>query len=138
MSHPELRRGGKLFVRNTWTSLIAFSLDLVILWVLVNFAGMAQIVAASIGFLVGISVHYLLSRKFVFPHSEREVGRGYIYFMLNAGVGLIVTIGLFWGLMALLPQVHYLVLRGIASIAAGVVVFVLNAVFNFKELGPGK
>lgn len=134
-SHPELRRGGKLFWRNSWTSLIAFAIDLVLLWVLVQFAGMARLPAAAIGFMVGISTHYLLSRKFVFPHSERGLGRGYVYFLLNALVGLLVTIGVFWGLMQLLPGWHYLIARGIASVAAGILVFVLNAVFNFKSLG---
>ena len=133
-NHPDLRRGGKLFWRNSWTSAISFGIDLALLWVLVQFAGMPQLPAASIGFLVGISIHYLLSRRYVFPQSNREFGRGYVYFMVNAGVGLVGTIGLFWALTAIWPGVHYLILRGIASVAAGIVVFLLNGVFNFREL----
>lgn len=134
-NHPELKRGGKLFARNAWTSIVAFCIDLVVLWALVHFAGFPRIVAATIGFLIGISSHYLLSRKFVFPDTDRGLGKGYFYFMLNAGVGLVVTIGLFWGLMEAFPQIHYLILRGFSSLAAGILVFFLNAIFNFRELG---
>ena len=41
--------------------------------------------------------------------------------------------GLFWLLIELSP-LHYLVARAISSMVAGVVVFFLNAVFNFKQL----
>lgn len=128
-----MKRGGKLFVRNTATSFIAFGIDMALLWVLVQYGGMNQTIAASIGFLVGISVQYVLARQFVFTQSDRGMKRGYVYFLANALVGLVVTIGLFT-LLLQITGLHYMVSRALASVAAGVVVFVLNAVFNFKEI----
>lgn len=126
-------RGGRLFVRNTLASTLTFGIDIALLWFLVERAGAERIVAAAFAFLVAISLHYLLARIWVFRGSGRGLASGYVYFLTNAGIGLIVTLGLFWLLLELTP-LHYLISRGISSVAAGIVVFFLNAIFNFKQL----
>ena len=128
-----LQRGKNLFFKNTGASLVAFGLDIALLWLLVERAGVSRLVAASLAFLVAISLHYGLSRIWVFRGANRGIASGYLFFLANAGIGLVVTLGLFWLLIELSP-LHYLVARAISSIVAGVVVFFLNAVFNFKQL----
>ena len=129
-------RAAGLFARNTVASFISFGFDLVLLWLLVRFGGMHPFPAAAAAFLVAISLHYWLCRIWVFRGTTRGVAEGYLYFLMNAGVGLVITMALFAALVEL-AGLHYLVARGLASVVAGIAVFVLNAVYNFKSLGRG-
>jgi putative flippase GtrA len=126
-------RTAKLFGRNTVASFFAFAIDIALLWALVEMAGLTYMPAAAIAFLFAMSVHYVVSRIWVFKESDRGLATGYVYFLMNAGIGLVVTLAVFWALINLLG-VQYLVARIIASVAAGLLVFFLNAVFNFKEV----
>ena len=126
-------RGARLFGRNTLASVVAFGIDLALLWMLVELSGLAYLAAAAIAFLVAMSVHYGLSRIWVFKGSRRGLATGYVYFLVNAGIGLVVTLAVFWALLEWLG-IHYLFARLVASIIAGLLVFFLNAVFNFKAL----
>ena len=126
-------RSAKLFGRNTVASFFAFGIDIALLWILVETVGLVYLPAAAIAFLVAMSVHYVVSRIWVFKASERGMATGYFYFLVNAGIGLVVTLAAFWALMNLL-DLHYLLARVVASIVAGILVFFLNAVFNFKAI----
>ena len=123
----------RLFGRNTVASFFAFGIDVALLWLAVELASAPYIPAAAVAFLVAMSIHYVLSRIWVFRGSERGMAKGYVYFLMNAGVGLVVTIGVFALLMEV-AGLHYLIARVLASVAAGILVFFLNAVFNFKAL----
>jgi putative flippase GtrA len=122
-----------LFARNTAAGTIAFTLDMALLWALVHFGRMGALPSAVGGFVVAVSFHYYLSRIWVFAGSRRPVGQGYLYFALNAAIGLAVTMGLFAALMDF-AGLHYLVARSMASVVAGILVFFLNAVLNFGSL----
>ena len=126
-------RGARLFARNTVASFFAFGIDVAILWALVEWLGVGYIPAAAVGFLIAMSIHYVLSRVWVFRSTERGIATGYAYFLMNAGIGLVITLSVFAALVSFTP-VYYLFARVLSSVAAGVVVFFLNAVFNFKEL----
>lgn len=127
------RRAWSLFWRNSVASLFSFAVDMALLWMLVEWAGWAKMPAAALGFLVAMTVHYALARIWVFRGADRGLAAGYLYFFLNQLVGLAITLGLFALLMAV-TDLHYLVLRVLASLAAGLVAFTLNAVYNFKLL----
>jgi putative flippase GtrA len=126
-------RSAKLFGRNTIASFFAFGIDIALLWTLVEMAGLTYLPAATVAFLFAMSIHYVLSRIWVFRKSERGLATGYFYFLINAGIGLMVTLAAFWALINIL-DVHYLMARVVASIVAGLLVFFLNAVFNFKAI----
>lgn len=126
-------KGAALFGRNTAASVVAFAIDVAILWLLVEFTPVTYLPAATIGFLIAMSVQYVISRLWVFPNSDRGVAKGYVYFLINAGVGLVITLAVFAAFIWW-TEVHYLLARLIASAVAGIAVFFLNAVFNFKEL----
>ena len=53
-------------------------------------------------------------------------------FILNALVGLAITLVLVAGFMAL--GMHYILARIVTSMFAGLVLFLLNAVLNFRSL----
>lgn len=123
----------RMFGRNTVASTAAFLLDLLILWLLVDFAGFPRVPAAIVAFLVPMILFYILEREWVFPGTSRGVAKGFAYFMVNIGIGFLVMLGTFWALL-LLTDLHYLIARVAASAVSGIVVFFLNGIFNFEEL----
>lgn len=121
------------FGRNTVASTISFVLDLAILWCLVELLAFPRVPAAVVAFLVPMVVFYFLSREWVFPETHRGVASGFVYFALNVGIGFVVMLATFWSLLEW-TQIHYLLARVIASMISGIVIFLLNGFFNFKQL----
>jgi len=127
------RKAVAMLFRNTVVSCLCFAFDLALLWMLVRLLGMAKIPAAALGFIAANSIHYALGRAWIFRGTERGVSAGYIYFLANAAVGLAVTVSLYALMLACLP-INYLVARIFVSAVAGLAVFLLNAVLNFRRL----
>ncbi|WP_081764069.1 MULTISPECIES: GtrA family protein [Sphingomonadaceae] len=127
------RRVGGMLVRNTIVSCSVFAVGLLVLWILVKFAGVNKIFAAGVGFVIANSLHYILGRSWIFKGTDRDLRTGYILFLVNSGVGLLLTTGLY-GLLLKWSDVNYLVARIIVSLFAGLMVFILNAVFNFRQV----
>jgi putative flippase GtrA len=109
-----------------------FSLGLGLLWLLVDEFGMPKLPAAAISFIAANTVHYVFGRTWIYRGTQRKVVAGYAYFLVNATVGLVVTLALFAGFLAL--GMHYIPARIVTSMFAGLVLFVLNAVLNFRSL----
>ena len=119
--------------RNTVVSCGAFVFDLALLWALVRFGGIGKLWAAAIGFVIANTLHYALGRSWIFRGTERGVVAGYAYFLTNALVGLGLTVGLYAFFLRYTPM-NYLVARVVVSVFAGLAVFALNAVLNFRRL----
>ena len=126
------RRSAVLLWRNTVVSTGVFLLGLALLWLAVERFGMAKVPAAALSFLVANSLHYVFGRTWIYRGTTRKVASGYGFFLINAMVGLAITVGLFAAFVEL--GLHYLLARVIASIFAGLALFVLNATVNFKSL----
>lgn len=127
------RRGRVLYLRNAAVSTLSFLLDLLLIWTLVEKAGLDRFLAVGIGFVLANAFHYLLARAWIFPCAARGLLAGYVYFLGNALLGLAVIMATF----ALLTEalgVPYLLARVAASLCAGTLVFVLNATLNFRQL----
>ena len=127
------RPAGRMLLRNTVVSTGVFLLGLAVLWVLVEKAGMNAVLATGLSFLVANSIHYIFGRTWIFAGSDRKLSTGYAIFLMNAVIGLAVTVGLFWVLTELTPM-NYLVARVIVSVFAGLAVFGLNASINFRQV----
>lgn len=123
----------RLFAGHSAAGAAAFVLDIALLWLLVEQAGWRYMPAAALAFVIAASLHYALARRFVYRGSGRGVRTGYALFLVNAAIGLAVTLG---GLTLLVEWagVPYLVARVLSSLKAGIVGFVLNAAFNFRVL----
>lgn len=119
--------------RNTVVSTGVFLAGLAVLWLLVERAGVDPVLATAISFLIANSIHYVFGRAWIFAGSDRKISTGYVLFLGNAIVGLIVTVGLFWVLTQWTPM-NYLVARVVVSVFAGLAVFALNAAFNFRQV----
>ena len=121
-----------MLARNTVVSTGVFIVGLGLLWVLVEEFHAPKVPAAAISFLVSNSLHYVFGRTWIFQGTERAIAAGYGLFLVNALVGLGITVGLFAAFVAM--GMHYLLARIVASVFAGLALFVLNAVFNFRSL----
>lgn len=121
-----------MLARNTIVSCGIFAFDIALLWVLVQL-GMGKVAAAALAFVAANSAHYAFGRGWIFRGTERPVASGYFYFLINAGIGFIITITLFAAMVRWTP-INYLVARVLVSVVAGLTVFLLNAVFNFRRL----
>jgi len=122
-----------LLGRNTVVSTGVFLFGLVLLWLLVQFAHVGKLEATALTFLIATSLHYALGRTWIYRGTDRAIIPGYGLFVVNALVGLTVTLLLFDALIHFTPM-HYLLARVIVSIFAGLVMFLLNATLNFRRL----
>ncbi len=127
------RKAGGMLVRNTIVSCLVFAISIGLLWLLVEYFGVNEVLATGIGFIVANSVHYAFGRTWIYRGTERAVGRGYVYFLASGGLGLAVTMGLYAALLQFTP-INYLVARIIVSVFAGLAMFALNATLNFRRL----
>ncbi len=122
-----------MLVRNTVVSSAAFLLGLAVLWALVEYAGIDPVLATGISFLVAQTLHYALGRTWIFKGTDRAVGSGYVIFLVNAGMGLAITVSLFAFLIRFTPM-HFIVARIVVSVFAGLAMFVVNATYNFRRV----
>lgn len=127
------RNAALLLGRNTVVSTFVFLLGLALLWVLVEFAHVDKLVAAGATFLIANGLHYALGRAWIFRGTERGVLPGYGFFLVNALLGLVITVALFDALIRY-TSVHYLAARIVVSVVAGLAMFLLNAILNFRRL----
>jgi putative flippase GtrA len=127
------RKAAGMLARNTIVSCFCFAFDLVLLWSMVRFLHIGKLPAAAFGFVAANSVHYALGRSWIFRGTQRAVASGYFYFLANGLVGLAITVSLYAASLRYTPD-HYIVARVVVSVFAGLAVFVLNAMFNFRRL----
>lgn len=127
------RNAAVLLARNTAVSILVFLLGLGLLWLLVERAGFSKIGAAAAGFITANSLHYALGRAWIYRGTERGLVPGYAFFIVNGLIGLGITLFLF-GAFLRYTSVHYLVARILVSVIAGLVMFLLNAILNFRKL----
>jgi putative flippase GtrA len=127
------RRVGGMLARNTVSSSLSFLVSISVLWVLVTFADLEEVFAAAIGFIFAQSMHYALARGWIFPGSERAITTGFVLFLLNAALGLAITVGLYAALLEW-TSIDYLVARVLVSVFAGLAMFLANATINFGKV----
>ena len=127
------RNAAVLLARNTVVSILVLAVGLAVLWALVEQWGVDKLVAAAAGFLISNTIHYAFGQAWIYRGTERKVAPGYAYFLVNAAIGLGITIALFAAFLRW-TSLHYLVARIIVSVFAGLAMFLLNAILNFKRL----
>lgn len=127
------RNAAVLLGRNTVVSIGVFLLGLFSLWLLVELASTDKLAATAATFLFATTLHYALGRSWIYRGTERKIVPGYGLFLVNALLGLAVTV-LLMGAFLRWTAIHYLVARVLVSIVAGLGMFLSNAILNFKRL----
>lgn len=122
------------FFRYSIVGVSTFAIDLAILWVLIDFFEVNLFLAAAIGFLIGVSINYAVSRVWVYQGTNRSFTRGYVYFLILALVGVGATILLMW-LLTAFTNLHYITVRVIVAGFVGLSTYLLNLHLNFRVVG---
>lgn len=120
-------------LRNTVVSCGVFAISLGSLWLLVEQFGIGALAAAAIGFILANCIHYWFGRTWIFRGTERALGPGYVYFLVNGVIGLAITLALFHAFLEL-TSIDYMAARIIVSVFAGLAMFLLNGMLNFRRL----
>jgi len=100
-------------IKSVATSLVCFSLDYALLYVLTEFLGLYYLLSAAISFTAANTLNFYLCARWVFP-TGLSGGRQYIAFLVVGAMGLALNTGL----MALFTDVffiHYMISKIIAA-----------------------
>ena len=122
------------FARNTVVGVSTFLFDLLLLYLAVSVAGISYVIATPVAYLIGSSIGYVLSRRYVFKGSERKHHSGYVYFV---GVGLggaALTTSLVAALVSMFTM-NYLVARTLVAGVMGIANYLFNLHINFNPCG---
>jgi putative flippase GtrA len=108
--------------------------DLLLLTMLTELVHIPYYVSTPLAFLVAVSVNYFISRAFVFVGTERNVHHGYLYFIIIAITGALVTTGLVT-LLVQYAHLYYLVARVAVAGIVGIGNYLFNLYINFRVVG---
>ncbi|MEK6858989.1 MAG: GtrA family protein [Nanoarchaeota archaeon] len=110
--------------------IIAFLMDLALLAFLTEIIGLFYLVSAFISFICAASIHYTISRFFVFTTTSRSFKRGYAYFIAIAVFNLFLLLVLL-RLFVENAGVHYIVARVMVGALVSVWGFLINKKLTF-------
>lgn len=106
-------------------------LDLLLLYFFVEYLGWGEVFAASVSFIVAITVNYVFSRNVVFTETERGILHGYSLFVIIALVSLGFVSVLMYVAVNILAY-NYLSSRIIIAGLVGLWTYSANYFFNFR------
>lgn len=129
-----MRQALRRFLKYSAVGISTFALDLVILFILIDFYDLHYVLAAGLAFVVAVTINYWISRRYVFPGTLRGVRDGYVNFLLIALTGLsIVMMGMY--LLVTVFGIGYLLARVISASITGFWNYLMNLFVNFKVVG---
>lgn len=111
-----------------------FLIDLVILYALTIFFNVPYQLAVGIGFAIGVSINYAVSRLWVFTGTERRLHHGYAYF-LGAGLLSLAAVLTLVGILVERFGISLIVARILVSGVVGIGNYLFNLYLNFKVAG---
>jgi putative flippase GtrA len=118
------------FARYSLVGISTFLFDIVLLYVLVEYASFSVIAATILAFSAGVTLNYLVSRRFVFRETARPFVRGYAYFVLvTLGSLSVITLGMY--VLVGYLSLQYLFARVCVGGVAGFCTYFINLRYNF-------
>lgn len=122
------------FLRYSLVGGSTFAFDLVLLYIVTEYAGVPYYIATPLAFLVAVSLNYLISRRFVFKGTGRGHKLGYSYFIGAALLGASVTT---LGVSALVTYagLYFMLARILIACVVGIGNYLFNLFYNFKVGG---
>ncbi|MBS3085533.1 GtrA family protein [Candidatus Pacearchaeota archaeon] len=122
----------KRFVGYNVAAGIASLFDIFILWFLTEFAGIFYLISATISFIIGTSVNYIISRVWVFKGTKARLFGGFISFALVGISSLILTI-LLMAFLVEITGIYYLIARIISLVITVFWSYTLVSLITFKQ-----
>ena len=127
-------QGVRRFCKYALVGGTTFAFDLLLIYLLTEFLGVPYTLSTPLGFVIAVSINYVISRRHVFTGTERNFHHGYLYFIAVAGGGAAaVTVAV--TLLVTTFALHYLVARILVACVMGTLNYLFNLHFNFKVAG---
>lgn len=131
LNNPQLQHLVSL-LRYAVSGTIAVGIDVTLLLALLSL-DTPQVIAVCLSALVATTIHYIISRYFVFRTYKRTFFAGLLYFYSIIGISLGCNIALYLALTYIFPGADA-VMRILAVAVVGIMSFFANARYNFKTL----
>ena len=122
------------FLRYTAVGLITFGVDLTLLFIFIDLFLVPPVIASGVSFLIAVTLNYVVSRRYVFSQTKRDIKTGYGNFLVIVLVGLGVVMGGMYLLVTILGF-NYLISRLFVASLTGVWNYMMNLYINFKVVG---
>lgn len=132
--HRIRNRALRRFLKYALVGGSTFAFDLLLIWVMTELFHVPYQVSTALGFLIAVSLNYLIARRFVFQGTIRRLDHGYLYFILFAGGGAVLIALSVAGLVTYLAM-HYLVARIAVACVVGMLNYLFNLHLNFRVAG---
>ncbi|MDR2908923.1 MAG: GtrA family protein [Oscillospiraceae bacterium] len=114
---------------------IAFVADAGVLW-LISLTGLHYLVCAGLSFVVGVTVNYILSTRFVFKEKPAvKKSAEVMVYMAVSLVGLALTEGLMW-FFTEIADLHFMVSKGVAAILTYAWNFTSRKIILYSKRSP--
>jgi putative flippase GtrA len=113
---------------------IVVLLDLLVLFILVEFFHIFYLMAAALSFIVAHSSNYFVQREWGFKDTKEGVKRGYFYFIFFGIIGIFSTLGLL-AFMVEYVGLHYLFARWLVALIVGTLMFFFHYRITFRIRG---
>ena len=110
--------------------MLTFTLDLLIVFILYQLLSMPLAYALITGFIIGITLNYLLNYHYVYAGTQRHIIHGFFIFITLAIISIIIITQSTVFLVDV--GVNAYVARITVGAMLGVTSFFLNTFFNFK------
>ena len=119
------------FVWHQGIGLIAFIVDIIFIFALVEWVGMRYPYAVAIGFLVATVAAYLMARNTIYANTEEPHSRALVYYFFVSLAALFITVGgtVFFTEVVGLP---FYVGRTIVGIFISVSGYLVDCLVTFK------
>ena len=132
--HRLKSRAFRRFLKYALVGGSTFAFDLLLIWLMTEFLRVPYPVSTALGFVIAVSLNYVIARKYVFQGTTRRLGHGYAYFILFAGLGAVLIALSVAGLVTYLA-LHYLTARIMVACVVGVGNYLFNLHLNFRVAG---
>lgn len=132
--HRLKSRAFRRFLKYTMVGGSTFAFDLLLIWLMTELFLVPYQVSTALGFLIAVSLNYLIARTYVFQGTARRLHHGYLYFLLIAALGAVLIALAVAGLVTYLA-LHYLVARVLVACVVGILNYLFNLHLNFRVAG---
>jgi len=119
------------FIKYCTVGVLGTGIHLVVVILLVEFAGLHPVYANFFGFLTAVSNNFLLNKSWTFRDRSRNYRKLWIKFFLVSCIGLLITLGLTWIFVEEL-KIHYIVSMLLTSLIVLTWNFFANKYWTFN------
>lgn len=102
-----------------------------VLYLMVEFVGLAVLTSSSAGFVTGAVINHELNRRFLFHRTQRSYSGSVVRFFIVAAAGFLVNLSVMYVLTGIF-SVYYLIAQVVATGLVFLATFLVNKLWTFQ------